>query len=239
MFLWEFVSRVRKVEPGLGQNIYAALWQAYYQALDAYMANNGGYKDQLYNRLRERFGQLLVVDRYGADWFQRWELIVYLPDSTKLREVLEYLRNHEGFDYLNFITAYDCMLQGVLAVVYHVSRAQVVKDRIRLRLRFLPMQLKQAIEKLPEHERQQLVVDDQLELDMQISPRVNLVVLVDRENPVLPSCMDLWPGADWHEREAYDMFGIEFTNRPLDRPLVRILMPENWQGFPLRKDFFH
>lgn len=44
----------------------------------------------------------------------------------------------------------------------------------------------------------------------------------------------IWIGADWHERECFDLFGIEFTGHP---DLRRVLLPEDWQGFPLRKDY--
>ena len=59
-------------------------------------------------------------------------------------------------------------------------------------------------------------------------------VLTDRNQPVIPSVMDLWPAADWHEREAYDMMGIVFEGH---RDLRRILLPEDWVGYPLRKDY--
>jgi NADH-quinone oxidoreductase subunit C len=52
--------------------------------------------------------------------------------------------------------------------------------------------------------------------------------------PVVPSLVGLWPAADWHEREAYDMFGIRFTGHP---DLRRILMWDEYPHFPLRKDF--
>lgn len=59
-------------------------------------------------------------------------------------------------------------------------------------------------------------------------------VYVDRAKPMIPSVMDLWPAADWHEREAYDLMGIDFTGHG---DLRRILLPEDWVGHPLRKDY--
>ena len=55
-----------------------------------------------------------------------------------------------------------------------------------------------------------------------------------KENPLVPSISHLWKTADWYEREAYDMMGIIYTGHP---NLKRILNPENWEGFPLRKDY--
>lgn len=59
-------------------------------------------------------------------------------------------------------------------------------------------------------------------------------VFCDRANPRVPSVCDLWRAADWHEREAYDLFGIVFEGHP---DLRRILLPEDWVGHPLRKDY--
>lgn len=55
-----------------------------------------------------------------------------------------------------------------------------------------------------------------------------------RENPAVPSGVSLWPGLDWHEREVYDMFGIHFDGHP---DLRRILLPDDWEGHPFRKDY--
>lgn len=55
-----------------------------------------------------------------------------------------------------------------------------------------------------------------------------------REAPEVPSVTDLWPTADWHEREAWDLMGVRFTGHP---NLKRILMREDWVGHPLRKDY--
>ncbi len=59
-------------------------------------------------------------------------------------------------------------------------------------------------------------------------------IVTDRDHPVIPSVADVWPAADWHEREAFDMMGITFTGHPDPR---RILCPDDWDGYPLRKDY--
>ncbi len=63
-----------------------------------------------------------------------------------------------------------------------------------------------------------------------------LKVIISRENPEVETISSVWKSANWLEREVYDMFGIVFKNHP---DLRRILMPADWKGFPLRKDFKH
>jgi len=70
-------------------------------------------------------------------------------------------------------------------------------------------------------------------LSLSRGARVNLKVLVPGEHPRVPSVVSVWPTADWHERETYDFYGIEFQGHP---DLTRILLPEDWVGWPLRKD---
>jgi NADH-quinone oxidoreductase subunit C len=65
--------------------------------------------------------------------------------------------------------------------------------------------------------------------------KLTLKVSTSRENPEVATVTDSWKSADWHEREAYDMYGINFLNHP---DLRRILMPYDWEfGYPLRKDY--
>lgn len=63
---------------------------------------------------------------------------------------------------------------------------------------------------------------------------VRLKVFLPRDNPTVPSVYWIWKAADWQERESYDMFGIIYEGHP---NLKRILMPEDWVGWPLRKDY--
>ncbi|MDD5772777.1 MAG: NADH-quinone oxidoreductase subunit C [bacterium] len=66
------------------------------------------------------------------------------------------------------------------------------------------------------------------------SKRIFINVNVDLDDLVVPSLTCLWESANWAEREAYDMFGIKFSGHP---NLKRLFMPEDFEGFPLRKDF--
>jgi NAD(P)H-quinone oxidoreductase subunit J len=63
---------------------------------------------------------------------------------------------------------------------------------------------------------------------------VRLKVFLPRDNPHVPSVYWIWKSADWQERESYDMYGIVYEGHP---NLKRILMPEDWIGWPLRKDY--
>ena len=60
------------------------------------------------------------------------------------------------------------------------------------------------------------------------------VKISDRENPAVDTVSDIWKTAEFHEREVYDLFGIKFNNHP---DLRRILLEEDWEGYPLRKDY--
>ena len=70
---------------------------------------------------------------------------------------------------------------------------------------------------------------------VELKHKITLKVSTSREEPNVESVENVWKCADWHEREAYDMYGIKFLNHP---DLRRILMPYDWEaGYPLRKDY--
>jgi NADH-quinone oxidoreductase subunit C len=65
---------------------------------------------------------------------------------------------------------------------------------------------------------------------------LTIKVVLPRENPEIDSVSDIWKTANWQEREIFDMYGINFKNHP---DLRRILMPADWEGHPLKKDYKH
>jgi NADH-quinone oxidoreductase subunit C len=71
-------------------------------------------------------------------------------------------------------------------------------------------------------------------LDMQNVDRISVKIRVPTDDPKVPSVVELFPGADFPEREVYDMFGVVFEDHP---DLRRILMPEDYEGHPQRRDF--
>ena len=70
-------------------------------------------------------------------------------------------------------------------------------------------------------------------LSLQHNQRLRILVGVDGDVPTAPSITGVYPGANFYEREVYDLFGIEFTGHP---DLTRIMLPDDWEGHPLRKD---
>jgi NADH-quinone oxidoreductase subunit C len=71
-------------------------------------------------------------------------------------------------------------------------------------------------------------------LSIRNKERVRLKVKLSGEMPALDSVTSVWPGANYFEREVFDLFGVRFNGHPY---LRRLLMPENWEGHPLRKDY--
>jgi len=87
----------------------------------------------------------------------------------------------------------------------------------------------------PEREPRYDIVYQLLSLETRAVVRLKTRIGDDETpSPTLPSVMDVWPAADWYEREIFDLFGVGFTGRP---DVTRILMPTDWVGHPLRKDY--
>jgi NADH-quinone oxidoreductase subunit C len=85
----------------------------------------------------------------------------------------------------------------------------------------------------PEEKERELHVVYHL-LSMTHNRRIRLEVALPDSHPHVSSLVEVWGGTNWHERETWDMFGIIFDGHPA---LTRILMPDDWQGHPQRKDY--
>ncbi len=88
-----------------------------------------------------------------------------------------------------------------------------------------------AVDWLPSEPRFQITYHI---LSMSMKQRVRLVVRLDSNGAAIDSITPVWPSANFYEREVFDLFGVHFGGHP---NLKRIMMPEDWQGHPLRKDY--
>lgn len=103
-----------------------------------------------------------------------------------------------------------------------------LRDRPELRFAFLSELT--VVDLLPREPRYEVVY---LLVSIEHKLRLRLKVRLPNHDPHLPTVSDIWPAANWLEREVWDLFGIAFDGHPDPR---RLLMPEDWEGFPLRKD---
>lgn len=152
-----------------------------------------------------------------------------MPDATGLELVARRVRDSVGDD-------------AVVGTEHRHGQAtlEVAPARVREVLAFLRdrdeepyahLMSLHGVDYLPEEPR--LGVHYQL-LSRERRERLGVKTRVDVDDPVLPSVVELFPTADFHEREVYDMFGVLFDGHPDPR---RILMPEDYEGFPQRRDF--
>lgn len=88
-----------------------------------------------------------------------------------------------------------------------------------------------AVDRFPMEPRFEL---DYHLLSIPLRQTLRLRVWLPGEDPVISTLIPVWPTANWHEREIFDLFGIRFDGHP---DLHRILMPDDWEGYPLRKDY--
>jgi NADH-quinone oxidoreductase subunit C len=145
-------------------------------------------------------------------------------DPARLVEACIYLRDDERFDFLSDITPTDYLGWGEAGVSGYLGTASG---------RNLNAPMTQGYQQVPAAKPKRFAVNYHLLAIEKPPRRVRVQVWVDDGEPV-PSVIEVWPTADWHEREAWDMMGIEVSGHP---NLVRILMPDDWEGHPLRKDY--
>jgi NADH-quinone oxidoreductase subunit C len=112
----------------------------------------------------------------------------------------------------------------------HVSAiARALRDHPELRFSFLAELT--AVDYWPREPRYELVY---ILVSIEHKHRLRMKVRLGGERPAVATVSLVWPAANWLEREVWDLFGIEFDGHPDPR---RLLMPEDWQGYPLRKDY--
>jgi NADH:ubiquinone oxidoreductase subunit C len=145
-------------------------------------------------------------------------------DPPRLVEAARHLRDELGFDFLADVAATDYLGWGGKGVSGSIGTASG---------RDLNRPNTQGYQVLPETKPRRFSVNYHLLALRAGAPRVRVQVWVDENEPV-PSVVGVWPTADWHEREAYDLMGILVEGHP---NLTRILMEDDWQGHPLRKDY--
>jgi NADH/F420H2 dehydrogenase subunit C len=147
-----------------------------------------------------------------------------IVDPARLEAAARYLRDELGFDFLADIAAADYLGWGGKGVSGYIGTPSG---------RDLNRPMTQGYQVQPARKPKRFSVSYHLLAIRDDSARVRLQTWVDEEEPV-PSVVAIWPTADWHEREAWDMVGVRIQGHP---DLRRILMPDDWEGHPLRKDY--
>jgi NADH-quinone oxidoreductase subunit C len=145
-------------------------------------------------------------------------------ETARLVEACEHLRDEEGFRFLSDISPADYLGWGSRGVSGYIGTASG---------RDLNAPMTQGYQRLPSPKPKRFSVSYHLLALRDGAPRVRAQVWVD-DGEIVPSVVSVWPTADWHEREAFDMFGIRFDGHP---NLTRLLMDDDWEGHPLRKDY--
>ena len=145
-------------------------------------------------------------------------------EAAQLVEAATHLRDERGFNFLADVATADYRGWGERGVAGYIGTRGG---------RDINEPMTQGLQRLPEPKPKRFSVSYHL-LALGPDPvRIRLQVWVDEDEPV-PSVVSVWPTADWHEREAWDLMGIRIDGHP---NLARILMDDDWEGHPLRKDY--
>ncbi len=145
-------------------------------------------------------------------------------DSASIRAACEYARDALGFNMLVDIVATDYLDWAAKGVSGYVGTASG---------RDLNFPMTQGLQALPESKPWRFSVNYHLLALRQGAPRLRLQTWLD-DGESVDSVISVWPAADWFEREQYDLMGIHFDGHP---NLARLLMEDDWEGHPLRKDY--
>jgi NADH:ubiquinone oxidoreductase subunit C len=140
------------------------------------------------------------------------------------REACLYARDELGFSFLADVVATDYLGWSALTVSGYIGTAAG---------RDLNRPMTQGFQALPQPKPKRFSVSYHLMALRRGAPRVRLQCWLD-EGEELESVISVWPTADWLEREQFDLMGIRFTGHP---NLTRLLMEDDWDGHPLRKDY--
>ncbi|HWF35848.1 MAG TPA: NADH-quinone oxidoreductase subunit C [Solirubrobacteraceae bacterium] len=148
-----------------------------------------------------------------------------MPDATGLELIAQELREANADSVLG--TAFS---RGRAVIIANPPAVHVVLEQLKAKGYSFLASL-HGLDYYPDEPRLGVLYEL---LDMKEVDRITVKARVPTEAPQIASVVDLWPGADHPEREVYDMFGVEFQGHP---DLRRILMPEDYEGFPQRRDF--
>jgi NADH-quinone oxidoreductase subunit C len=155
---------------------------------------------------------------------ERYGETTLVVETARLVEACEYLRDEEGFRFLSDISPADYLGWGSKGVSGYIATASG---------RDLNAPMTQGFQRLPSLKPRRFSISYHLLALREGAPRLRVQVWID-DGETVPSVVPVWPTADWHEREAFDMFGIRFEGHPY---LKRLIMDEDWEGHPLRKDY--
>jgi NADH-quinone oxidoreductase subunit C len=150
--------------------------------------------------------------------------VTLVVDPARIVEACTHLRDVEGFNFLSDVAAADYLGWGEPGVAGYIGTAGG---------RDINEPGSQGHARVPDPKPKRFSVSYHL-LRLSDDPvRLRVQVWLD-DGQAVASTVPVWPTADWYEREAFDMMGIPFEGHP---NLVRILMDDDWEGHPLRKDY--
>jgi NADH-quinone oxidoreductase subunit C len=145
-------------------------------------------------------------------------------ERGQIRDACLYARDELGFTLLSDIVATDYLGWGRPGVSGYIGTASG---------RDINFPMTQGLQTLPETKAKRFTVSYHLLAMRQPPARVRLQTWLD-DGEAVDSVVPVWPGADFYEREQFDMMGIRFDGHP---NLKRLLMDDDWEGHPLRKDY--